>query len=86
MTWTEIYTRLRHDRNDPESWAALDRIVHTWAQPALHQRGRESVEDAVAETCSTIAITFDRARGAETFHGFALGVFYNARPEPCGCN
>ena len=79
MDWAEIYTRLSADRNDPEAWADLESRVTPWARRSLWQRGWHVIEDAVADTCSTVVMSLDKARGAETFSGFVYGYFLNVR-------
>lgn len=79
MGWSEIYLRLASDLNDPQAWTAAERIIRGWAYAALRHYGGNTVEDAVADTCATLAINFDRAHGPLTFGGFTLGIFYNAR-------
>jgi RNA polymerase sigma factor (sigma-70 family) len=37
------------------------------------------VEDAVADTCSTVVVCFDAARAADTFSGFVYGHYMNVR-------
>ena len=77
MDWAEIYARLRADRNDPLPWGALEGRVRGLARTRLGQRGEDVVEDVTADTCSTVALNFEKARGAETFGGFVLGQFLN---------
>lgn len=79
MDWAEIYPRLHRDRDDAEAWTALEDRVRGLALRALRQRGRALVEDVVGDTCSTVVLGLDRARGAETFEGFVLGHLLNAR-------
>src|SRR5438552_3172111 len=79
MEWPEIYQRLQDDLNDPDPWTALESRVRPWARRALWERGWHAIEDAVADTCSTVALAFAKARGAETFSGFVYGHFLNVR-------
>jgi len=79
MDWTDIYHRLKNDPNDRAAWSALEVSVRGWAHVALRQFGCATVEDAVADTCSTVVLNIDRARAATTFRGFALGIFLNIR-------
>lgn len=79
MDWPEIYRRLQRDRNDPLAWDGLEQRVRPWARSALWSRGWHLVDDAVADTCSTVAVSLEKARGAETFAGFVLGHFFNVR-------
>src|SRR5205823_289442 len=53
--------------------------VRVWAHSSLRTLSWELVEDAVADTCAGVAIDFERARGAETFAGFAYGQFLTVR-------
>ena len=84
MSWATLYIRLRQDANDSEAWGALQDGVRRWAQAALWQRGWHVVEDAVADTCSTVVVNIDRARGPETFSGFAYGHYLNVRRRLIG--
>jgi RNA polymerase sigma factor (sigma-70 family) len=77
--WSDIYLRLRRDREDVAAWRAVADRVRVWARAQLGRRGWEVVEEAVAETCATMAVSLDRARGADTFRGFACCCFWTAR-------
>lgn len=79
MDWPEIYRRLRCDRNDPDAWEALEYRVRGWARGALWQRGWHVVEEAVVDTCAEVAVRCEKARGPDTFSGFAYGQFLNVR-------
>jgi RNA polymerase sigma factor (sigma-70 family) len=79
MDWEEIYARLVCDDEDATAHAALERRVRGWARRALRRRGWHAVEDAVADTCSSVAVSLRAARGAETFVGFVYGHFLNVR-------
>ena len=74
LEWFEIYRRLKHDRDDEQAWLALQRRVARQLPGMDHW-----VEDVVAETCAGVAVSFDRARGPDTFQGFVLGQMLNAR-------
>jgi DNA-directed RNA polymerase specialized sigma24 family protein len=90
MRWEEIYSRLVRDREDAGAWAALEYRVRTWARRAFRQQGwqlaasGEAGEAVVAETCASVAVTLDSARGAETFAGFVCGHFLDARRRVTG--
>lgn len=79
MDWAEIYRRLHRNRDDAPAWRALEERVRALARGALRQRGQALLDDVVAEACSTVALSLDNARGAETFDGFVLGHLLNAR-------
>jgi RNA polymerase sigma factor (sigma-70 family) len=79
MDWNEIYLRLTSDSNDRFAWEAVERRVEVWARAGLWMHGRHLIDDAVVDTCASIALGIDHARGAETFAGFAYGHFLNAR-------
>lgn len=79
MDWSEIYTRLRTDRNDAVAWGELEVRVRRWARITLGEHGPDLVEDAVADTCTRVILDLGDARGAETFAGFTRGKFLNAR-------
>jgi RNA polymerase sigma factor (sigma-70 family) len=79
MDWNEIYQRLMADSNDHLAWEAVERRVEVWARSGLWMHGRHLIDDAVVDTCASIALGIDQARGAETFAGFAYGHFLNAR-------
>lgn len=74
-----MYVRLRRDRNDTAAWVAVERWVGIWARAVLARHGPDVVQDAIADTCASVAITFDRARGQATFRGFVLGHWLNVR-------
>jgi RNA polymerase sigma factor (sigma-70 family) len=38
-----------------------------------------TIEDVIADTCSSVAACFDRARGDQTFAGFVYGCYLNER-------
>lgn len=87
MDWSEMHARLRHNEDDFDAWAALQRNVRLWARRDLWERGWDVIEDLVAEACASAVLAIDRARGAETFAGFVRGHYLNARrraltPEP----
>jgi RNA polymerase sigma factor (sigma-70 family) len=79
--WQTIYARLLLDRQDQSAWSAM--FSHVWgrAHRDLSRRAWEMVEDIVADTCSNVLLSFDHARGAETFGGFVLGYYLNARRQ-----
>jgi RNA polymerase sigma factor (sigma-70 family) len=81
MHWEEIYNRLAGDREDAQAWKALQQRVRAWARANLRGRGSDLVEDVVADVCASVAVAFDRAHGARTFHGFVLGHCLNVRRE-----
>jgi hypothetical protein len=65
MEWSEIYNRLYFDREDREAWEALRYRVQVWACAHLRGRTQHNLEDVVADTCSSVAVTF-RALGSIT--------------------
>jgi RNA polymerase sigma factor (sigma-70 family) len=79
LTWQQIYERLQRDRNDASAWAALERRVGVWAAGTFWQCGQDTIHDLVADTCSTVLLDFERARGPSTFAGFVLGVALTTR-------
>jgi RNA polymerase sigma factor (sigma-70 family) len=79
LTWQQIYERLRDDRNDASAWAALERRVGAWAARTFCRCGQDTIRDLVADTCSTVLLDFERARGPSTFGGFVLGVGLTVR-------
>jgi RNA polymerase sigma factor (sigma-70 family) len=79
MDWEQIYCRLAADANDARAWSALERRVRAWARAVFWKHGHHLVEDVVADTCASVAVNLEGARGAETFAGFAYGHFLNAR-------
>ncbi len=79
MDWPEIYREFEQDRNSVVAWEALQDRVRAWAQRDLWGRGAHVVEDAIANTCADVVIAFDKAHGAETFVGFALGHYRTVR-------
>jgi RNA polymerase sigma factor (sigma-70 family) len=81
LTWETIYSRLLSDREDQQAWSALCALVARHARRDLGQRGWHIVEDVVADTWASVALSFDRAHGAATFHGFVLGHYWNARRQ-----
>jgi RNA polymerase sigma factor (sigma-70 family) len=81
MHWEEIYERLAADREDVQAWRALEQRVRAWARANLRGRGAHLIEEAVADVCASVAVAFDRAHGARTFHGFVLGHGLNVRRE-----
>jgi RNA polymerase sigma factor (sigma-70 family) len=78
-SWSDIYWELRRDRNSRAAWDALEHRVRRWARRGLARRGQHVVEDAVADTCAEVVLSFARARGVDTFHGFVYGHYLNAR-------
>jgi hypothetical protein len=84
MEWREIYKRLHLDREDREAWDALRCHVQVWACAHLRGRSQHNLEDVVADTCSSVAVTFDRARGEPTFAGFVYGCYLNERRRVLG--
>jgi RNA polymerase sigma factor (sigma-70 family) len=84
MEWSEIYTRLNADREDGEAWEALARRVRAWAHAHLRGKAWHHLEDVVADTCSSVAVAFDRARGEATFAGFVYGCYLNERRRVLG--
>src|SRR5919199_5343431 len=81
MQWEEIYERLAADREDVQAWRALEQRVRAWARANLRGRAADLIEDAVADVCARVAVAFDRAHGARTFHGFVLGHWFNVRRQ-----
>jgi RNA polymerase sigma-70 factor (ECF subfamily) len=81
MDWTDIHTRLAHSRDDHAAWTALARRVRIWAQAHLRASGWQAIDDVVADTCSAVAISFDRARGPQSFAGFVYGAYLNQRKK-----
>lgn len=79
LDWSEIYYRLADDPSDSLAWIGLSTWVSLWARKALGGWGAAAIEDAVADTCASIVHGFAKARGAETFSGFAYGQFLNVR-------
>jgi RNA polymerase sigma factor (sigma-70 family) len=79
MDWTEIYRRLRRNRNDPEAWGRLEARIRAWARPELWNRGWAVVDDVVAEASAEVVLAIEKARGAETFAGFVRGHYLNVR-------
>jgi RNA polymerase sigma factor (sigma-70 family) len=79
VDWSEIYTRLATDGSDAAAWQALESSVRVWACCALRRCSDTIIEDAVADTCASVAVNLARARGADTFRGFALGHWLNTR-------
>ena len=79
MEWDEIYTRLVYDANDGLAWSALERRVKAWARRDFGKAGQHVVDDATADTCASVAVRLDGARGADTFAGFTYGHYLNTR-------
>src|SRR5262249_26163638 len=79
MRWDTIYQRLTRDRNDHEAWDMLQAGCRAWARADRWNRGWTAVDDAVAESCADVVLAIDKARGADTFAGFARGVYLNVR-------
>lgn len=79
MDWPTIYTRLQADPNDQPAWEALTLRVRARAVGELGLLGEDAVEDAVADTCTSVVLDLASARGAATFKGFVLGKYLNAR-------
>src|SRR5688572_3818684 len=79
MDWAELYRRLECDKNDATAWEALELRVRAWARPDLWPRGWHMVEDAVADTCSTVVLGLGKAYGAASFAGFVKGHYLNVR-------
>jgi RNA polymerase sigma factor (sigma-70 family) len=68
-----------HDDDDARAWGALEQRVRGWASAAFARQAWHTVEDVVADTCSAVSLTLDRARGPDTFGGFTYGCYLNAR-------
>jgi RNA polymerase sigma factor (sigma-70 family) len=81
VDWIEIYECLAADLNDASGWNAIEALIRPWAQSAAADRGWSAVDDLVADTCAEVAVTFDRARGSQTFGGFVWGHFLNCRKK-----
>src|SRR5437762_2040708 len=79
VDWSEIHTRLAADDGDALAWQALEASVRVWARSALRRCEEAVIDDAVADTCAGVFINLSRARGPETFRGFALGYWLNTR-------
>jgi RNA polymerase sigma factor (sigma-70 family) len=79
MDWTTIYTELASNRNQPQAWSALESRVRSWAQGQLRRLPKHAIDDVVADTCSGVAMGFERCRGADTFNGFVYGFYLNER-------
>jgi RNA polymerase sigma factor (sigma-70 family) len=79
LDWSEIYRRLADDHTDSLAWVGLETWISLWAKKALAQLGPPAVEDAIADTCASVVLGFDKARGPGTFAGFAYGHFLNVR-------
>jgi RNA polymerase sigma factor (sigma-70 family) len=79
MDWEQIYVRFTSDTNDAQAWEALERRVRVWARAVFWNDSPHAIDDVVADTCAAVALGIGRARGAETFAGFAYGHFLNAR-------
>src|SRR5262245_59828503 len=65
------------DREDCTAWTALERRVRVWLLADGFRT--HDLDDAVAEVLAAVVMTFDRARGAESFRGFVLGHRFNVR-------
>jgi RNA polymerase sigma factor (sigma-70 family) len=81
VNWEIIYARLLWDREDSQAWTALRLHVLRHARRDVSQRGWQVVEEVVADTVAAVALSFDRAHGADTFRGFVLGHYWNARRQ-----
>jgi RNA polymerase sigma factor (sigma-70 family) len=79
MDWETTYWRLTSDREDAPAWAALEQRVRLWAHGSLRGVGGDLIDDAVADTCAGVAISLERAHGADTFAGFVYGHFLTVR-------
>ena len=77
MEWEQIYDCLVLDREDCTAWTALQRRVRIWLLADGFRA--HDLDDAVAEVVAAVVMTFDRARGAESFRGFVLGHRFNVR-------
>src|SRR5215471_11038283 len=77
MEWEQIHQSLVLDREDCTAWMELNRRVRIWLVSDGF-RGHD-LDDAVAEVLAAVVMTFDRARGAESFRGFVLGHRFNVR-------
>jgi RNA polymerase sigma factor (sigma-70 family) len=84
MEWAEIYTQLAHNRENPVAWDALRHRVRAWARSQLRDQTWDGLEDVVADTCSSVAVAFDRARSEATFAGFVYGCYRNERRRLLG--
>jgi RNA polymerase sigma factor (sigma-70 family) len=79
MDWTDTYARLAHDNEDAIAWRALRQHVAAWVHTDLRRLPWHLLEDLVADTCSSVAVSFAKARGAGTFGGFVYGCYLNER-------
>ena len=79
MDWKEIFGRLSSDPEDPLAWSHLQRQVRVWASREFRAQGWHLIEDAVADTCSAVALGLERAYGPDTFRGFVFGHFLTVR-------
>jgi RNA polymerase sigma factor (sigma-70 family) len=79
LSWSEIYGLLSRNRGDCEAYSALIGRVRAIASPALSQHGWQIVDDVVADTCSAVVVTLQKARGPDTFRGFVIGIYLNTR-------
>jgi RNA polymerase sigma factor (sigma-70 family) len=74
-----MYRRLLGNADDLEAWLALCDRLERWANASLADFGWHAIEDVVEDACSAVILEIRNARGPETFGGFALGYFQNAR-------
>src|SRR5262245_12049766 len=81
LGWGDIYRRLVADCEDTAAWLALARRIGAGAQSDLWQLGHDTVDYVVADVCAEVAVTIERAHGPETFGGFVLGHYLNARRQ-----
>jgi RNA polymerase sigma factor (sigma-70 family) len=79
--WPELYTRLRRDPADPIAHAELRARSTAWARQDLWSRGWHAIEDVVADTVETVWVRLDQARGPDTFRGFVMGHYLNAKRQ-----
>ncbi|MCC6178058.1 MAG: sigma-70 family RNA polymerase sigma factor [Chloroflexi bacterium] len=77
MEWPDIYRRLHADPNDVAGWSALEARVRLMARDRLGNLGYDAVEDALADTCASVLLDLDAARGSDTFSGFVRGKLWN---------
>src|SRR5215207_8912787 len=78
LEWQQIYMRLRSNREDVIAWQALERRVRAWLRSDQPQT-TDVLDDAVAEVLASVCLSFERARGPETFRGFVHGHRLNVR-------
>lgn len=79
LDWSGIYDALSRDREDFLAWHSLGDRLHRAARGMLGSLGHAVVEDAVAETCAEVYVSFETAYGPATFGGFCVGKLLNAR-------